>query len=215
MTTQLTRHTKLINMRWLWLSEDDALPFSPSHHTDKDYRVLTKALPRKADGYELIERARALEGLIAEGVSLTHVRGFLKKVGFGSKMLEELGTIKLFSTFMMVVRLTEAAGGWHDDADAALSYARKKVVHWQNKRMDQLTAEETKLIEQTVKQFEVMFLIHSLRVVAAHPTAPELQAKITSVYKKFVGLAPNPTHYRDAILDLYGALSDCLEGCRA
>jgi hypothetical protein len=215
MTTQLIRHTKLINMRWLWLSEDDALPFSPNHHTDKDYQTLTKALPRNADGYELIERARALDGLIAEGVSLTHMRSFFKRLGYNSQVLEKLGTIKLFSTFMMVVRLAAAAEGWHDNSKAALSYARKQVVHWQNGKKDQLTSEETKLIEHTVKQFEVMFLIHSLRVVAAHPTAPEPQAEITSVYKKHMGRAPNPARYRDEILSLYGALSDCLQGCTA
>jgi len=192
MTTQLIRHTKLINMRWLWLSEDNALPFNPNHHTEKDYHALTKALPRKVDGYELIERARALDGLIAESVSLTHMRSFLKKVGFDSQLLQKLGTIKLLSTFMMVVRLAEAAEGWHDNKDAALSYARKKVVHWQNGRTNQLTAEETKLIEQTVKQFEVMFLIHSLRVVAAHPTAKKLQAELVAFTRNIWVWRPIP-----------------------
>jgi hypothetical protein len=215
MTGHLIRQTRLINNRWSWLLAHEGIPFNLRHNTEKDYQALTKALPRHADSHELIDRAKALDGLIIERIAATPIRAFLKKVGFAAADIEALGSIKLFSTFMMVVRVGEAAEEWQDNHHAALSYAQKKVAVWQRGAPEELAPEESTIIEGTAADLEVMFLVHDVRVLAAHPTASELESEITRVFKKHSGKEIERNQFRDTILRLYDSLADSLEECSA
>lgn len=215
MTAHLIRQTKLINNKWLWLCGDERIPFNLGHNTDKDFQALTKALPRRVDSHELIDRAKALHGLIVERIAATPIRVFLKKVGFAAGDIEALGGIKLFSTLMMVLRVAEAVEEWQGNVEAALSYAQKKVAGWQRGVAEELAPEESQIIERTAEDFEIMFLVHDLRLLAAHATTGDVGSEINRAFEEHSGEEVNHNQLRGVILWLYGALSDCLEKCRA
>jgi hypothetical protein len=213
MVSGLIRQTRLINRRWLRITQDDRIPFNLKHNTEKDYKALTKALPRHPDAHELIDRAKALDGLIIERIGSTPLKAFLKLTGFATQDIEELGSIKLLSTFMMVVRIAETAEEWHDSIEAALSYAHKKVAGWQKGLSPELGSDELKLIKLTALDLEIMFLLNDLRLLAAHPIATQLDGGIARAFKDHSRDAIDHNQYRDPILCLYHELSDCLEKC--
>jgi hypothetical protein len=210
MVARLIRQTRLINKNWLWVTEDDRIPFNLEHNTEKDYAALTKALPRRPDAHELTDRAKALDGLIIECIRPTPLKAFLKRTGFATKDVEELGSIKLLSTFMMVARIAETVEEWHDSIEAALSYAHKKVASWQKRTLQDLAPEELKIIELTAQEFEIMFMLNDLRLLAAHPIATQLDGGVARAYKDHSRETINPDQYRNGILWLYDTLSDCL-----
>jgi hypothetical protein len=164
-SSQLIRLTRFTNIRWRRAAGDDGIPFNPHHHTQKDYSSLTKALPRQADAQELIDRAKALDGLIVERIAANGIKTFLKNSGYPAKALGTLASIKLLSTFIIIVRLAEAAEGWHGDSDDSLTYAREKVVAWQEGNLEDLNAEEMEIVNETVPMFEILFLVHGLRLL--------------------------------------------------
>jgi hypothetical protein len=209
----LIRQTRLINRRWLRITQDGRIPFNLEHNTEKDYKALTKALPRGPDAHELIDRAKALDGLIIERVGSTPLKAFLKLTGFATQEIEELGSIKLLSTFMMVVRIAEAAEEWHDSIKAALSYAHKKVASWQKGQSRDLASDELKLIELVARDFEIMFLLNDLRLLAAHPIATQLDRGVARAFRDHSREPIDLHQYRNLILCLYNDLADCLETC--
>jgi PHD/YefM family antitoxin component YafN of YafNO toxin-antitoxin module len=213
MVARLIRQIRLINKRWLWITEDDRIPFNLRHNTEKDYEALTKALPRHPDAHELIDRAKALDGLIIECIGPTPLKAFLKRTGFATKDVEGLGSIKLLSTFMMVARIAETVEEWHDSTGAALSYAHKKVASWQKGTLQDLAPEELELIELTAQEFEIMFMLNDLRLLAAHAIAAHLEEGIDRAFKDHSSETIDHNQYRNPILWLYDTLWDCLEKC--
>jgi hypothetical protein len=213
MVARLIRQIRLINKRWLWITEDDRIPFNLRHNTEKDYEALTKALPRHPDAHELIDRAKALDGLIIECIVPTPLKAFLKRTGFATKDVEGLGSIKLLSTFMMVARIAETVEEWHDSTGAALSYAHKKVASWQKGTLQDLAPEELELIELTAQEFEIMFMLNDLRLLAAHAIAAHLEEGIDRAFKDHSSETIDHNQYRNPILWLYDTLWDCLEKC--
>jgi len=214
LTTNLSRQVTSVNARWSGLSGTHSLPFRQSHNTEKDYRTLTRALPRKADAHELIDRAKAFHGLVVERIAESPIKAFLKNAGYASKTLEGLGSIKLFSTFMMVVRLADVAIVWQDDITASLKYAQGKVEAWQSGNVRALDEEESKTIHQVTETLEILFLVHDLRLMSAHATSSQLEKEIGEAFKKRSQNPPPLDNYRSAVSNLYDSLAKCLENCR-
>jgi hypothetical protein len=212
-SSQLIRLTRFINIRWRRAVGDDGIPFNLHHHTQKDYSSLTKALPRQADAQELIDRAKALDGLIVERIAANGIRTFLRNCGYPAEALGTLASIKLLSTFMIVARLAQAVEGWHRDSDAALRYAQEKVLAWQGGNLEDLNAEELEIVNETVPLFEILFLVHGLRLLAAHPTTSQLQAQIRHLFEKHAGQIAEVGRYRELITAMYDSLARCLEEC--
>jgi len=213
MTANLIRLPKLIDLKWRWLTGDDDVPFYQSRDVEKEYESLSKALPRLADSHEVIDRAKALHALVIERIAETRLRIFLNSIGFAGAELEELGSIKLFSTFMMVVRIAELVEPWQDSFANALSYAQNKVAAWQAGAGKDLTPEELQIVEDTVKELEILFLAHDLRLLAAHPKGGKLEDSVTASFKNRIGLVVAIDQLRSAILQLYQRVSRCLEVC--
>jgi hypothetical protein len=214
MTDRLNRAPTLVNNRWLSLTSGFHIPFNANHHTEKDSGSLMKALPRQADAHELIDRAKALDGLLVERIATDQIKTFLRNAAYPAKRLKDIGSIKLFSTLMMVLRIAEATSGWMDNIESSLSYAVEKVSRWQDGMSQDLTADESKVIENLVEKFQVVFLIHGLRRVASHPITPQLTEMISLLFKKYIGSGLESDLYRGAILDLYHSSLKCLQECR-
>jgi hypothetical protein len=218
MTAEIIRQARLVNYRWaVWNSgatDANGTPFKAEHKTDKDFRTLSRALLRHTDSLDLIDRAKSLDGLIIERIAATAIRVFLRRIGFAAGELEKLGSIKLFSSFMMVVRIADAASAWHESTAHSLAYAQQRVAAWQKNVGTELSLEESSVIDRTVREFEILFLIHDLRVISAHATTDEMDLEIHRAFETRLGVELEPSQYRDAIIRLYGAALGLLEGCR-
>lgn len=179
----------------------------------KDKNILTMALARNTSAAEFLLRAQALNSFVLERLSAHRLRALLSHLGYDSKELKQLQSLKLFTTFAAIIAITSRALTWAREPIEATKYAVARMVEWKlpNEQRPPEYEEDFLIVDRTLARLEAIFAIYDLRLLSAHNITPEVQDAIRKVMNEHLSIEVNTSDYRDLTIRLYKELIRCLE----
>jgi len=180
-------------------------PFAELHPDVKDRLNLVKALPAKPAANELVLRAQALNAHFLERLAKHNLSKILHALGVPKTTeLEELGSLKLFTSLVGICYLATTNAEWADNPSQALLSAVKQFL---NER------DGAELL-YCYGKLDALFGIYELRQLSAHLAEADIADDAQEILRQHMSYTPQTGKWRDAIVKTYDSLYQALAFAR-